>query len=170
VSHRRPEPVEVVEYDPAWPEEFERLKARVVSLLGELVQRVEHVGSTAVPGLAAKPIVDLYVVVETDGREEAIARLAAAGYVHEGELGVPGRAGFAWPAGEARHHLYLCAPDHEGLETLVRFRDHLRTNPDDATAYGELKERLATRHRDDREAYAQGKTAFIEGLLERSRG
>jgi GrpB-like predicted nucleotidyltransferase (UPF0157 family) len=166
VSHRRPEPIEVDDYDGSWPEEYERLRARVVDVLGEVVLRVEHVGSTAVPGLAAKPIVDLYAVVAD--LELAAERLVTLGYVPEGELGVPGRLGFAWPAEEKRHHLYICSADHAGLEPVVRFRDHLRANPDEVLAYAELKRELAGRHRNDRDAYAAGKGRFIEAALERS--
>jgi len=167
VSHRIPEPVEVVDYDPAWPNEFERLKSRALGVLGGLAVAVEHVGSTAVPGLAAKPVVDIYVVVEDV--PVAIERLAGLGYAHEGDLGIPGREGFAWPAGEPRHHLYVCARDHEGLDEVLRFRDYLRAHPEDARAYGELKRGLAERHRHDRDAYAEGKTSFIEGVLVASR-
>ena len=165
MSHRRPEPIEVVDYDAAWPAEYERLRERVTEALGGLVRRVEHVGSTAVPGLAAKPVVDLYAVAEAGALDEAIARLEAIGYIHEGELGVPGRAGFAWPSGERRHHLYLCAPDHEGLEELIRLRDYLRGHPADVAEYGDLKKVLAKEHQDDREAYHRGKSAFIERIL-----
>src|SRR5688500_12594474 len=102
------------------------LKARALAALSELALRAEHVGSTAVPGLAAKPVRDLYVVIEAaESLSAASSRMEKIGYVHEGELGVPGRAGFAWPPEERRHHLYLCDPDHAGLEDLVRFRDHL---------------------------------------------
>jgi GrpB-like predicted nucleotidyltransferase (UPF0157 family) len=155
-----------VDYDQSWPEEFEMLKARALAALGELALRVEHVGSTAVPGLAAKPVVDLYVVIDrADSLPAAISRVEKIGYVHEGELGVPGRAGFAWPPGERRHHLYLCDPDHAGLDDLVCFRDHLRRHPGDAARYAELKRKLALEHRDDRDAYADGKRAFIDQLL-----
>jgi GrpB-like predicted nucleotidyltransferase (UPF0157 family) len=166
VSHRRAEPVEVVEYDRSWPEDFERLKARALDALGELAVRIEHVGSTAVPGLAAKPVVDLYVVLDrAESLPEAISRLERLGYVLEGDLGVPGRGGLGWAPGERRHHLYLCDPEHAGLDDLIRFRDHLRRHPEDAARYGELKPKLAVEHRDDRDAYADGKRSFIEQLL-----
>jgi GrpB-like predicted nucleotidyltransferase (UPF0157 family) len=167
VSHRRPESIEIEEYDSAWPEEYERLKARVLNVLGDLVVRVEHVGSTAVPGLAAKSIIDLYAVVADLDR--ASERLATVGYAPEGDLGVPGRLGFAWPPDEKRHHLYLCTADHAGLERVVRFRDYMRANPDEVLAYGELKRELAAQHRNERDAYAEGKGPFIEAALERSR-
>jgi GrpB-like predicted nucleotidyltransferase (UPF0157 family) len=166
VSHRRAEPVEVSDYDPAWPEEFECLKSRILAALGDLVLRVEHVGSTAVRGLAAKPIVDLYVVVK--GMDEATTSLRELGYVAEGELGVPGRLGFARPEGEKRHHLYICSPDHAGLETVVRFRDYMRTHGQQADEYADLKRELAGRYRDDRDAYAAAKSTFIEAVLERA--
>jgi GrpB-like predicted nucleotidyltransferase (UPF0157 family) len=167
VSHRRAEPVEVVDYDPEWPEEFERLKLRVERALGDVLVRVEHVGSTAVPGLAAKPIVDLYAVV--DDMERAGALLERLGYVDEGALGVPGRRGFAWPPGEKRHHLYICLADDAGLAIVVRFRDYMRGHPEKALEYAGLKRELAIRHRDDREAYADGKSAFIERVLSEGR-
>ena len=161
MSHCLPEPVVVVDYDPAWPGEFERLKARISSVLGEV--RIEHVGSTAVPGLAAKPIVDLYAAV--DDMDRAVELLAKLGYADEGELGVPGRRGFRWPVGEKRHHLYICRPDDAGLAAVVRFRDYMRAHPDKALEYAELKRELARSHRNDREAYADGKSGFIEGVL-----
>jgi GrpB-like predicted nucleotidyltransferase (UPF0157 family) len=166
VSHRRAEPVEVIDYDPTWPEEFERLKSRILAALGDHVLRVEHVGSTAVPGLAAKPSVDLYAVVKD--MDEATRFLRALGYVPEGELGVPGRLGIGWPEGEERHHLYICSPDHVGLETVVRFRDYMRTYVRQADEYADLKRELAGRCRDDRDAYAAGKSTFIAAILERA--
>ena len=158
----------MVDYDPAWPAEFERLKARLVSVLGDVIVDVQHVGSTAVPGLAAKPVVDLYAVVLDI--ERATDRLGQLGYVEEGELGVPGRLGFAWPKGEKRHHLYLCAPNDAGLAAVVRFRDYMRADSDKALEYAELKRELAVRHREDRDAYADGKSAFIERVLSEARG
>jgi GrpB-like predicted nucleotidyltransferase (UPF0157 family) len=166
VSHRRPEPVDVVDYDPTWPEEFERLKSRVVAVLGDEAVVVEHVGSTAVPGLAAKPVVDLYAVVVDIARASALLR--TVGYVPEGELGVPGRLGFAWPDGERRHHLYICHPNHAGLESVVRFRDYMRNHDREASEYSELKRELAISHRNDRDAYAAGKGDFIAAVLERA--
>jgi GrpB-like predicted nucleotidyltransferase (UPF0157 family) len=164
VSHRRPEPVEVVDYDPTWPDEYERLKLRVLDALRDNVVRIEHVGSTAVPGLAAKPIVDLYaVVLDLDRASE---QLSAIGYTPQGDLGVHGRIGFDWPAGEKRHHLYICRPDHAGLDSVVRFRDRMRSTPNKALEYADLKRELAARHRNDRDAYALGKSHFIEEVIE----
>ena len=105
-----PEPIVIVEYDPAWPLEFERLRERASASLGDVAISVEHVGSTAVPGPAAKPLIDLVVVVEPDKVELAIERLSAIGYVHEGNLGVEGREAFR-PAGGRGAPSPVCLSD-----------------------------------------------------------
>jgi GrpB-like predicted nucleotidyltransferase (UPF0157 family)/ADP-ribose pyrophosphatase YjhB (NUDIX family) len=160
--------VEIVEYDPAWPERFRALAERAASALGDLVLAVEHVGSTSVPGLAAKPVIDLDVVVRPEDVDAAIQRLATLGYVHRGELGIPGRHAFRAPPGEAKHHLYLCVAGSTGLIDHLRFRDHLRTHPDAAAEYAGLKRRLAEQHRDDAEAYQSAKSDFIDALNRRA--
>ncbi len=162
-------PVIVADYDPAWPRLFEELRDRVVAALGDLVVAVEHVGSTAVPGLPAKPIVDLDVVIATAADlPAAIERLATLGYVHRGDLGIPGREAFSRPSDTPPHHLYVCARDSTELRRHLLFRDYLRTHPEDARAYGALKRQLATRFRDDREAYTEAKSAFVAEILRRA--
>jgi len=163
------EPVIIVDYDPQWPGLFEELRAPVVAALGDLVVIVEHVGSTAVPGLAAKPIIDMDVVVPSvTDIPEAIARLATLGYVHRGDLGVPGREAFISPDGKPRHHLYLCAIGSDELCRHLSFRDYLLTHPKDARAYGALKKAAALRFADDRAAYTQAKSRFVEAILQRA--
>lgn len=160
-------PVSVVEYDPSWPARFAALAARAAAALARLPEvpaRVEHVGSTAVPGLPAKPVIDLDVVVAPGDVPRAIARLTTLGYVHEGDKGLPGREAFRWPAGEPRHHLYLCTADAPAYRDHVLFRDHLRAHPEVAAAYAALKRVLAARHADDRDAYQAAKSAFIAAV------
>lgn len=154
------EPIVIQDYDPTWPAEFERLRARV-SALGELALHIEHVGSTAVQGLAAKPVIDLVIVVQPTDIQEAIAQLAALGYVHKGNLGVEGREAFDWPEGESRHHLYVCHLDSEELRAQLAFRDRLRADAALATEYAALKRRLAARFPNDRTAYTEAKTEFV---------
>jgi GrpB-like predicted nucleotidyltransferase (UPF0157 family) len=133
--------------------------------LGELAVRAEHVGSTSVPGLASKPIVDLYVLIRSrEDVDAAIERLAALGYEREAST-VAGRDAFAVPLGEPRHHLYLAIADDPGLRRLVAFRDHLRGHPEDAAAYARLKRELADRYRNDRVAYGDAKSEFVESIL-----
>lgn len=160
------EPVEVVPYDPSWPATFAALRDRVAAAFGPLARAVEHVGSTAVPGLAGKPVVDLDVVVATPADvPRAAAHLAALGYAPKGEQGVPGRWAFAAPPGRPRHHLYVLADGAPALRDHLDFRDHLRAHPDVAAVYGALKETLARRHRHDRAAYGRAKDPFVAAAL-----
>ena len=165
-----PSPVVVVEYDEAWPALFEELATPVRAALADLRAEVEHVGSTAVPGLAAKPIVDIDVVVSSPADvAAAIERLRALGYVHQGDKGIPGREAFLWPPGTTPHHLYVVAAGSEPLLAHLSFRDHLREHPELAREYAALKRRLADAYCDDRLGYTDAKSAFIGGVLERAR-
>ena len=168
--------IEIVDHDPGWAEAFAGISRAVAAALGPLALRIEHVGSTSVPGLGAKPIVDLDVVIESPALlPPVVEALAALGYSHKGNLGIPGREAFgredgtvprdgsgrAWPA----HHLYVCARESRELHRHVRFRDYLRSHPDSAASYEALKRALAQRHPHDIESYIEGKSAFIEGIL-----
>jgi GrpB-like predicted nucleotidyltransferase (UPF0157 family) len=160
-------PVVVVEYDPEWPRLFEELHARLWPAISDVATAIEHVGSTSVPGLTAKPIIDLTAVVPTAGDvPAAIERLTAQGYDHQGNLGVEGREAFRSPASTPRHHLYLCPQDSLALRNHLAVRDHLRTHPDAARRYGDLKTSLAERFREDVESYTHGKTEAIVQILE----
>ena len=163
-----PEPVRIVEYDAAWPERFRALARRAAAALGGLALAVEHVGSTSVPGLAAKPVIDLDVVVRPADLDQAIGQLATLGYVHRGELGVPGRHAFRPPPGEPKHHLYLCVAGSEGLRDHLRFRDHLRAHPGVAREYAALKQRLARAYGTDRDGYQEAKRAFIDAVTQQA--
>jgi len=159
-------PIEIVDYDPAWPDHFERLRAHVWPGLQEFALSIEHVGSTSVPGLAAKPIIDMTVVVKSRADvRRAIARLATLGYVHRGDLGIKEREAFYAPAGLPAHHLYVCPADSLALRNHLALRDYLRAHPDVAREYGALKRQLAEAFHDDIDAYVAGKTAFIVDVL-----
>jgi GrpB-like predicted nucleotidyltransferase (UPF0157 family) len=162
----RAEPVVIVPYDPAWAAAFELLRDLVAPVLGELAAGIEHVGSTAVPGLAAKPIVDIDVVIRhADDLGEVAQRLATLGYTHLGDLGIVGRDAFRARPELPRHHLYVCAAGSAALQAHLTLRDALRADPELAAAYGAAKRELAERFRDDRDSYAEGKTAFITSVL-----
>jgi GrpB-like predicted nucleotidyltransferase (UPF0157 family) len=174
VTNRRK--VEIVDYDPAWAKLFAELSDVVGRALGDLALAIEHVGSTSVPGLAAKPIVDLIVVIPSrDLLPAVIPCLATLGYEHEGDLGVTGREAFRRPSTDVprdgggrerpRHHLYVCAQDSQELARMLAFRDVLRQNPAQADAYAQLKQELARRYPYDVNAYAEAKTDFVEGIL-----
>lgn len=160
------EPVAVLPYDPAWADWFEEVRTVVDAALAQVPHRVEHVGSTAVRGLAAKPILDVDVVVPGPAEvPAAIEGLAGVGYAHRGDLGVPGREAFAWPPGSRRHHLYVLVEGARELRRHLAFRDALRADPALAREYAALKLELARRHGGDREAYTEAKGAFVERAL-----
>ena len=159
------DPVRLSAYDPRWPRLFETLSERIAAGLAPLPVRIEHVGSTSVPGLPAKPIIDLDVIVDATDVAAAIERLSALGYAHKGDGGLPGREAFRWPQGEVRHHVYLCTPDAPALLDHLSFRDRLRARPDLAQAYAELKRTLAERFATNRDAYQAGKAGFVEAVI-----
>lgn len=164
-------PVIIVGYDPGWPGLFEALRKRIAAALGEMAAAIQHVGSTAVPGLAAKPIIDIDVLLACETNlPAAIDRLASVGYLHQGDLGIPQRESFRAPAGDPPHHLYVCPPSSIEFRRHVAFRDYLRAHPKDAEAYGDLKRALAERFRDNREAYNDAKGDFVRELTSRALG
>jgi GrpB-like predicted nucleotidyltransferase (UPF0157 family) len=159
----------IQDYDPSWPQRFETLRAGIAAALGEMVSVIEHVGSTAVPGLAAKPIIDIDVVLRSaTDLPQVIARLASLGYEHRGNLGVPGREAFRTPPSDWPHHLYVCPPDSQEYRRHLSFRDHLRSHREDRNAYAGLKRKLGGTCGDDREAYTQGKGGFVSEILRRA--
>lgn len=160
------DPIVIVDYDPRWPSIFAHLRNRIAAALGPLAIRIEHIGSTAVPNLAAKPIIDLDVVIASrDDLPPVIGRLQPLGYDHEGDLGVPGRKAFTAAPDTYPHHLYVCAADSAALARHLTFRDLLRAHSETARAYGELKRSLAVQFRHDRAAYTDAKTAFTDAVL-----
>jgi GrpB-like predicted nucleotidyltransferase (UPF0157 family) len=170
-------PVDIIPYNPAWPLLFEGLKGVYARALGPPALAIEHVGSTAVPGLVAKPIIDIDVVIPSRAvLSDVIRLLATLGYRHQGDLGVPGREAFThegddevprdgtgrrWPA----HQLYICAANSHELHRHLQFRDWLRAHPGNAAEYGRLKSHLAPIEREDRESATEAKTAFIDAAL-----
>jgi GrpB-like predicted nucleotidyltransferase (UPF0157 family) len=169
--------VVVVEAQPAWAEDFGALRARLWPAVRACALAIEHVGSTAVPGLAAKPVIDIDVVV-ADGAalQRCVALLAAASYEHLGELGIPGRHAFKRAPGAdaaegpplARHNLYVCLQGALSLRNHLALRDWLRAHPEDVRAYAQLKRELAARFPRDIGSYVEGKTAFVTGILQRA--
>jgi len=159
--------VVVVDYDPKWPLAFEELRASVGSAVREIAISIEHVGSTAVPGLAAKPVIDMDIVVAESNVVRAIECLGALGYEHRGDLGILLREAFRSPPGSRPHNLYVCPSHSPALANHLAFRDYLRGNAEVSREYGALKKELAKEFRDDIDGYIEGKTAFIVGILEK---
>ena len=161
--------VRIVPYDTAWPAEFEAERSRLQPVLTPwLAGEIHHVGSTSVPGLGAKPVID--ILAEVSSLEEcraAIEPLRALSYrwapYQEERM-----HWFCKPSPEHRtHHLHLVVPGSEAWNEELAFRDALRAEPETARAYEELKRRLADEHIHDREAYTAAKTEFVESVLAR---
>ena len=160
------ETIIVVDYDPIWPDVFRELSSRVWPLVADFALSIEHVGSTAVPGLAAKPVIDMTIVIPSEAQIPlAIRQLAKLGYVHRGNLGVEGREAFQSPEGFAPHHLYVCPQGSLGLQNQLAVRDYLRNYSGTAQAYGELKKDLARQFPHDIDSYIDGRTDFLLGVL-----
>lgn len=165
----RRDPIVIVAYDARWPALFERERGALeLALLSTLVRPIEHIGSTAVPGLAAKPIIDMCAVVaDIDDVADRATDLIGAGWVaalerHDID---ERRRSYCTPSIERRtHHLHIVEQASEGWRGWVAFRDYLRTHPEDAEAYAALKRSLADAAGDpnDRSAYRLGKSGFIE--------
>jgi GrpB-like predicted nucleotidyltransferase (UPF0157 family) len=127
---------------------------------------VEHIGSTAVPGLAAKPIIDLDVILASPADlPEAIRRLEIVGYTHEGDLGIAGREAFRPPPGAVGHHLYLLTAGAHELRRHLAFRDALRSDNALRDGYAALKRSLAERYGSDRNSYTKAKSGFINPIV-----
>jgi GrpB-like predicted nucleotidyltransferase (UPF0157 family)/chloramphenicol 3-O-phosphotransferase len=160
------QPVTISDYDAEWPVRFRQIAEPVRYALGEIVASVEHVGSTAVPGLAAKPVIDVDVVVRSAADVPAATeRLRELGYVYQGDKGIPGRDAFMWPPHAPRHHLYVVVEGSKPHVDHIRFRDCLRNHPQVAREYAELKRALADQHSIDGASYTEAKAEFISRVL-----
>jgi len=150
-----------VDYDPAWTETFQRERVLIAGALAGLAVAIEHVGSTAVPGLAAKPIIDIMVGVEEISiGERCVEPLDEAGYEFRGDAGF--RDHFFWRKGNPRlANIHMVEQDSEFWRDHIAFRDALRTAPDLAREYGVLKRRLAIAFQDNKFGYNRAKEPFI---------
>lgn len=161
----------IVGYDPRWPGLFEEEKQRMMGTLGSVALAIEHVGSTAVPGLAAKPIIDLMLGVRRlVDAEASVPKLLELGYEYVTRDPIPGRRYFhKGPPGGRTYHLHAARAGASFWERHILFRDWLRTHPEDARAYERLKRELAALFGSDRLGYTNAKTAFIEEAAEKAR-
>lgn len=159
--------VVVEPYDEAWKDDFAAIRDELEAVLNGLVLRIEHVGSTSVEGLSAKPVIDIDVVIsDRSVLPEVISALESIGYSHEGDLGIPGREAFKYEGKDhlKKHHLYVCAQDAEELKRHIAFRDYLRSDPDAVAEYSRIKEEGARLYPDDIDKYIEHKSPFIESV------
>lgn len=168
--------IKVVDYDPSWKKTFEELQEAILPVFADFPVKIEHVGSTSIFNLAAKPIIDFNIIIPSiENLPEAINRLAKLGYEHEGDLGLKGRDAFrcpteyvpfttsnrTWP----KHHMYVCPSDGLELERQLLFRDYLREHTDKMFEYGDLKRKLAAKFPHDIRSYIDGKKNFVEEII-----
>ncbi|MGK5627825.1 GrpB family protein [Streptomyces sp. URMC 123] len=157
--------IQVVAYDPAWPDAFERERRRIVAALGPVARRVDHVGSTAVPGLVAKPIIDIDLSVpDADDEGAYLGALEAAGY--QLRVRQPGHRMVRTP--DLGVHVHICAEGSDWERRHLLFRDWLRHDAADREAYGRHKRELARRDWPDMNAYAAAKGTLIAEITERA--
>ncbi len=152
---------------PDWPLAFAREAERLRATLGEHLSVIEHVGSTSIPGMPAKPIVDMMAAVATlDRARTLIPSIEALGYEYRPDAPPPDRVFFAkGPRSRRTHHLSLAEPTSNFWARTLLFRDYLRTRPETAQQYRSLKEDLARTYAEDRSSYTAGKAAFVESVL-----
>ena len=162
--------VKLLPHDEQWHQLFAEEKARLRAVIGEFVVGIEHVGSTSVCGIAAKPILDLAIEISDKASgERAIAPLENIGYIYRGENGIAGRFYFVKGAPRRTHHLHMLLSGSDELRDHLAFRDYLRRNPSAAAAYDRLKKELAQKFGNDRDAYLDGKAGFVEKILKNAR-
>lgn len=157
----------VLPWDPLWTRDFDAIRQELAAALGALAVRIEHVGSTSVEGLAAKPIIDLDVVIRDDQPlGQVIEALAQIGYIHEGDLGIPGREAFCYESKPhlRKHHLYVCPESSRELHRHTAFRDRLRTDPEAAAEYSRVKLEAAALYLEDIAGYMSYKNSCIQTL------
>ena len=159
----------VQDYSPRWPDQYRELASLLERELDGLFLRIEHVGSTSIPGMTAKPIIDLVIVIEPARLPDVIEQLAGLGFRHEGDKGVPGREAFrpiegTQVAALPRQHLYVCPEGNRPLIEQLAFRDYLRTHPDQAQRLSAHKRALCIEHDNDKDLYIAGKSEMVQEI------
>lgn len=162
-------PVIIVDYDPDWPRRYGEERVLILETIGEYIASVEHIGSTSVPDLAAKPIIDIMAgLARLDDALHCVEPLSAVGYeyVPEYETQMPDRRYFRkGPERKRTHHLHMVELNGDFWTRHLLFRDYLRAHPEQIRAYADLKRVLAARYGRDREGYTNAKSEFVEGVL-----
>lgn len=163
----RTKKVTVLPYDRAWKSAFEKIKEELDQAIGDLILGIEHVGSTSVEGMSAKPCIDIDVIIQDYSVfDVVVSRLEAIGYLHEGDLGIKDREAFQYSNKPhlQTHHLYVCPQYSEELHRHITFRDFLRSHPEAAKTYSSVKETAAQLFPEDIEQYIAYKSPCIEEL------
>jgi GrpB-like predicted nucleotidyltransferase (UPF0157 family) len=159
--------VRLVPYEPGWAAFFEEEKARLSRALGEKALDIQHVGSTAIPGGIAKPIIDISIAVQSfEAGFACVKPMEDLGYVYGGENGIPGRHYFNKYDPRSTHHIHMFEITSKNWHEHLLFRDYMRNHQEAVQAYTDLKLQLHKQFPADREAYTEGKAEFIRGIIE----
>jgi GrpB-like predicted nucleotidyltransferase (UPF0157 family) len=161
----------VTPYNLAWPVWFGRLKARIEPFLLDVPHTVEHVGSTAIAGMTAKPVIDIDLVIERADFPRTCDALGRLGYIHEGDKGIPNREAFDLSEASLKgslpaHHLYVCMKGTPELHKHIIFRDFMRRHPEWIKRLSAHKVELCERYANDRQAYIDGKSEMVRQITE----
>ncbi len=161
--------ITVVPYDEKWIIEFERIKNEILSVLYNDIVSIEHIGSTSVPGLWAKPIIDMNIIVENYMLPVVIEKLASIGYIQEGNLGVESREAFKYVDKPylMAHYLYMCPKDSAEHKRQITFRDYLRSHPLDCKKYSEIKIEKSNKFPHDIDSYIKGKEPVVMEIYQK---
>ena len=173
------EKIQILDYDSDWAKQFEILKNALATYLKDEIIKIEHVGSTSIPGMKAKPIIDLDIIFDNDlVLDKIISKLKKLGYIHLGNLGITGREAFKRKDATTpnfgakniwfKHHLYLCKKGSVGLTNHLNLRNYLIENPKKVIEYSNLKQQLANKYPYDMDSYIDGKTDFILDILSKT--
>lgn len=159
--------VVVLSYDRTWKSDFEEIKTEIENVVGDFIIGIEHVGSTSVEGMSAKPCIDLDVIIKDYSVfDTVVSKLESIGYIHEGDLGIKDREAFKYSDKPhlKTHHLYVCPQCSEELHRHMSFRDYLRSHPEAVRKYSSVKETAARMFPEDIDKYIEYKSPCIEEI------
>ncbi len=162
--------VELKPYNPQWEELYNQESELISTTISDFLVDIQHIGSTAIPDIVSKPIIDIAVALDSlENIERIIAPLEKIGFIYRGEQGIPDRHLFVKGGEDFRtHHLHVMNNTHYEWKKHIAFRDYLRTHPKEAKQYSDLKKSLEQQFKEDRESYTESKSEFIAGILEKA--
>ncbi len=165
-----PDSVIIVDYNPQWPQMYAQEKARIQDAIGEYLIDLQHVGSTSIPGLSAKPIIDIMAVIRDISLvEQCVKPLETLDYLYRGEGGIPGRHFFHKPIDISHtgrtYHMHMVEKGHDQWAMYQLFREYMLLHPESVREYDRLKRELAVKHGSERTVYTNAKAPFIESII-----
>lgn len=157
--------MEVVPYNPDWIKEFEAEKSKINAIMEKEIIAIHHIGSTSIPGIYAKPVIDLLIAIkDINAIDKYDSQMKALGYLPKGENGIEGRRFYLKGEYDRTHHVHVFQVNSSEIERHLIFRDYMIAHPQEAKAYEELKRGLAEKYRYDNEGYCTGKNDFIQDI------